>query len=198
MPDVAVQSHAHCRQQSMPGTEASRAWFHGPLSTRTSTASIPLCCAQATPATATRPAVSGAEPVGTSMRDSVFIGACCDQPRSDQYAVFPANVVTSISVTHLVADTYPYSPGTTMRTGKPCSTGSAWPFMATASRASRPSMTVCTGVPDVNPSLEVHSSWSAPALMPAWRKTAARLAPSHSAFPMYGPATGLDTQHSVM
>src|ERR1039458_7125485 len=68
-----------------------------------------------------------------------------------------------MSVTHLVADTYPYRPGTTIRAGKPCATGSAVPFIATASRASRPSMTVWTGVPEVNPSTDVHISWSAPA-----------------------------------
>ena len=63
-----------------------------------------------------------------------------------------------MSVTHLVADTYPYRPGTTMRAGKPCAIGSGWPFIATASRASRPSITVCTGVPEVNPSTDVHMS----------------------------------------
>ena len=71
------------------------------------------------------------------------------------------------------------------------------PFMATASSASRPSMTVWTGVPEVKPSADVHSSWSAPALIPAWRSRLARLAPSHRALPMYGPPTGLDTQRSV-
>ena len=85
-----------------------------------------------------------------------------------------------------------------MRAGKPCATGSGWPFIATASSASRPSITVCTGVPEVNPSTEVHISWSAPALIPASRSTARRLAPSHFALPMYGPPTGLDTQHKVM
>jgi hypothetical protein len=58
-------------------------------------------------------------------------------------------------------------------------------------------MTVCTGVPEVNPSTEVHISWSAPALIPASRSRLARLAPSHSALPMYGPPTGSDTQHKV-
>ena len=71
------------------------------------------------------------------------------------------------------------------------------PFIATASMASRPSMTVCTGVPEVKPSTDVHSSCSAPALIPAARSRLARLAPSHSALPMYGPSTGLDTQHNV-
>ena len=85
-----------------------------------------------------------------------------------------------------------------MRAGKPCAIGSACPFIATASSASRPSITVCTGVPEVNPSTEVHISWSAPALIPASLSRAARLAPSHLALPMYGPSTGLDTQHKVM
>ena len=69
--------------------------------------------------------------------------------------------------------------------------------MATATRASRPSITVAIGVPEVNPSTEVHSNWSAPALTPAIRSRLARLAPSHLALPMYGPPTGLDTQVSV-
>ena len=42
---------------------------------------------------------------GTSILDSVLIGACCDQPRCTQYALAAENVVTSMSVTHLVADT---------------------------------------------------------------------------------------------
>ena len=37
-------------------------------------------------------------------------------------------------------------------------TGSAVPFMAMASRAFRPSSTTGKGVPEVNPSTEVHSS----------------------------------------
>ena len=88
-----------------------------------------------------------------------------------------------MSVIHLHADTYPYRPGTTMRTGNPCSTGSAVPFIATASIASRPSITVCSGVPEVKPSAEVHRSWSAPARTPAWRSRLARLAPTQSALP---------------
>src|SRR6516162_8520167 len=103
-----------------------------------------------------------------------------------------------MSASHLHADTYPYRPGTTIRTGNPCATGSGEPFIATASSASRPSMTACTGTPEVNPSAEVHSNWLAPARRPAWRSRLARLAPSHRALPIYGPATGLDTQHNVM
>ena len=68
----------------MPGTAASRARFQFPPSTWTSTASMPLCWAQATPATGVRPARTVAEPFGTSMRDSVLIGARCDQPRCAQ------------------------------------------------------------------------------------------------------------------
>ena len=68
----------------MPGTVASRASRHGPPSTRTSTAAMPLCWAQATPATWARPGASLAPADGTSIRDSVLIGACCDQPRCAQ------------------------------------------------------------------------------------------------------------------
>lgn len=89
----------------MSGTAASCASCHGPPSTRTSTAATPLCCAQATPATGVRPGARVAPPAGTSILDSVLIGACCDQPRCTQYALAAANVVTSMSVTHLVADT---------------------------------------------------------------------------------------------
>ena len=74
-PCGASHSHTHCRHVSMPGTGASRAWFHGPLSARTWTASMPRCGAQATPATAVRPALTWARGRGTSIRDSVLIGA---------------------------------------------------------------------------------------------------------------------------
>src|SRR5579862_1874294 len=103
-----------------------------------------------------------------------------------------------MSVTHLHADTYPYRPGTTSRAGNPWATGSAVPFIATATSESRPSITTESGVPDVNPSADVHSNWSAPACGPAWRSSVASDAPSHFAFPMYGPLTGFETQHSVM
>ena len=103
-----------------------------------------------------------------------------------------------MSTTHLQADTYPYRPGTTSRAGNPCSTGSAAPFIATATSASRPSRTTDSGVPDVNPSVDVHSSCDAPACGRASRSSEASDAPSHLALPMYGPPTGFDTQHRVM
>ena len=49
-------------------------------STDTSTASMPRCCAQATPAIVTWPAGTVLRRFGTSMRDSVLITACWDQP----------------------------------------------------------------------------------------------------------------------
>src|ERR1700722_19042560 len=149
LPGVASQYQTHCRQVSMPGTAARVASFQGPLSILTSTAATPLCWAQATPATGVRPGDRVLVPFGTSMRDSVLIGACCDQPRCAQEENSEAQVVSFRSVTHLVADTYPYSPGTTIRAGKPWATGSGWPFMPMASSAFRPSSTVCTGVPQV-------------------------------------------------
>src|SRR5215469_9074460 len=104
-----------------------------------------------------------------------------------------------MSATHLHADTYPYSPGTTSRAGNPWSTGRAVPFMATAMSESRPvSSTTDSGVPDVNPSTDVHSSWSAPRSGPAARIRAPYDAPRNLALLMYGPLTGFDTQHSVM
>jgi hypothetical protein len=51
------------------------------------------------------PARTVAPYFGVSIRDSVLIGACCDQPRCVQYAVNAPNVVTSMSTTHLHADT---------------------------------------------------------------------------------------------
>src|SRR4051794_41401187 len=60
-----------------------------------------------------------------------------------------------MSISHFVADTYPYRPGTTMRTGKPCSSGNGCPFIANASIDSRSSVRVPIGVPAVKPSLEV-------------------------------------------
>ena len=139
---------------STDGTGPSTAGCHGPSSTRTSTLPIPRCCAQATPATVTVPARGRAPSRGVSIRDSVLIGACCAQPRGIQYALKSAKLVSSSSVSHFVADTYPYSPGTTTRTGNPCSTGSGSPFIPTAISASRPSMSSSVGVPTVNPSAD--------------------------------------------
>ena len=41
---------------------------------------MPLCCAHATPATGTFPAFTCEPAAGTSILDSVLIGACCAQP----------------------------------------------------------------------------------------------------------------------
>ena len=70
--------------------------------------------------------------------------------------------------------------------------------MATATSESLPSITTVSGVPEVNPSTDVHSNWSAPASGRASRSSDGKEAPSHLAFPMYGPSTGSETQHSVM
>lgn len=66
---------------------------------------MPRCCAQATPATVTGPAVNRFRRRGASMRDWVLIGPWADQPRGTQYASKSANRVSSSSVTHLQADT---------------------------------------------------------------------------------------------
>ena len=54
-----------------------------------------------------------------------------------------------------------------VRTGKPWSIGSGWPFMATASIALRSSVSAARGVPQVQPSSEVWSTASAPSWTPA-------------------------------
>ena len=54
---------------------------------------------------ATGPALTWASGPGTSIRDSVLIGACAAQPRWVQYAVAAREGGHLSSVTHLVADT---------------------------------------------------------------------------------------------
>ena len=85
-----------------------------------------------------------------------------------------------------------------MRTGKPCSTGNGSPFIPNASRASRPSVIVATGVPDVHPSADVLFSWSASGCTPASSKMSASGTPSHFALPISLPPTSFDTHVSVM
>jgi hypothetical protein len=197
-PGVASQPKTHCTQVSTDGWATIRAGRHGPSSTRTSTVDRPRCCAQATPATATMPARSCANGFGVSIRDDVRIGARGAQPRSTQYGAVAANVVSSRSTSHLVAETYPYRPGTIIRTGKPCSIGSGSPFMPTASIASRPSRTTAVGVPIVMPSVDVPTIWSAAACTPASRSSGASAAPSQRAVPTRSPPTSLETQVIVM
>src|SRR5699024_6249605 len=103
---------------------------------------------------------------GTSIRDDVLMGASSDQSLSVQYALMSRKRVTSMSTNHLVADTNPYSPGTTMRTGNPCSKGSGSPFIAMASIASRSSVSAPIGVPIVMSSALVDSTASADGSIP--------------------------------
>src|SRR5215218_7132053 len=51
VPGAACHCQDHCRQVSADTVPASLAGRHGPSSTCTSTLAIPVCCAQATPAT---------------------------------------------------------------------------------------------------------------------------------------------------
>ena len=95
----------------------STASVQGPLSICTSTLVMPRVWAHAVPPMATFPAGTLAKDLGTSTRAMVLIGPRSDQPRWVQYALLSANRVTSRSTTHLVAETKPYSPGTTIRTG---------------------------------------------------------------------------------
>ena len=135
---MASHSQIHCRHVSMSGTAASRAWRHGPRSTRTSTAAIPLCCAQATPATGVRPAAREAFPARKSILDSVLIGACCDQPwphpvRAGGRERCDLEVGDPLGRGHVTVQ-----PGHHHPRREAVLDGRACPFIATASRASSP------------------------------------------------------------
>src|SRR5690348_2928853 len=95
----------------------SSAGCHSPLSTCSSTLLMPRSGAHATPATATVPAWTVEAGLGTSMREAVLIGPSLDQPSGTQYASKAWSVVSSMLVSHFVADTYPYRPGTIRRAG---------------------------------------------------------------------------------
>ena len=85
-----------------------------------------------------------------------------------------------------------------VRTGKPCSMGSGRPFMATASMASRSSVSTSTGVAHVHPSWEVCSTQSAPASTPTSASRSARRTPLQRALPTSPPPTSLLTQLRVI
>ena len=66
---------------------------------------MPVCCAHATPPKLTDPDGTSAPERGTSMRDAIFTGPSSLQPRSVQYAEISSKLVTSMSTTHLHAET---------------------------------------------------------------------------------------------
>ena len=66
---------------------------------------MPVCCAHATPPKLTSPAGTSAPERGTSTRDDIFTGPFSPQPRSVQYAEMSSKRVTSMSTTHLHAET---------------------------------------------------------------------------------------------
>ena len=66
---------------------------------------MPVCWAQATPPKLTSPAGTSAPDRGTSTREDIFTGPISPQPRSVQYAEISTKFVTSMSTTHLHAET---------------------------------------------------------------------------------------------
>ena len=96
-----------------------------------------------------------------------------------------------------MAETYPYRPGTTIRTGYPWSWGSGSPFIPTAINESRSSVRASIGVEAVKPSMERESTMSAPSLTPTRSSSVRTGTPSHVAFPARSPPTVLETQVSV-
>ena len=98
--------YRHWRHVSSLGTPASSASQPLALVDADLTAEIPRCTAHAAPAISTRSGVDGRLlRRGRSIRVIVLTGASFDQPRGTQYASNASHVVSSISVTHFVADT---------------------------------------------------------------------------------------------
>src|ERR671913_2048096 len=107
----------YCRQVSSASCFARWAVFQvSPPSVETSTFSIPRCGAQAIPPIGFLPEERLSPALMVSIRDWVLMGPSFDQVRWIQYAS-KFQLVSSISVSHLVAETYPYRPGMTSRTG---------------------------------------------------------------------------------
>src|SRR5918998_4141256 len=107
----------YCRQVSSASCLARRAVFQdSPPSVETSTLSIPRGGAQAMPPMGFSPGERLSPSWTVSIRDWVLTGPFFDQVRWIQYAS-KFQFVSSSSVSHLVAETYPYRPGMTSRTG---------------------------------------------------------------------------------
>ena len=104
-PSSRLRVVVHCTQLSMVSALPISADCHAPPSRLTSTALMPVCCDHATPPTRCSPVPIVSPPPGTSMRDDIFTGACSAQPLSIQYAEMSSKRVTSMSTTHLHADT---------------------------------------------------------------------------------------------
>ena len=85
----------------------------------------------------------------------------------------------------------------TIRSGKPCSTGSGSPFIPNASIASSTSSAERVGAPMVMPSVGAAHSWCCPGRIPFSRRMAPSGTPSHRAVPASTPPTSLETQVSV-
>src|SRR5215218_10247213 len=97
----------YCRQASSASCFARRAVFHvSPPSVETSTFSIPRCGAQAIPPIGFLPEGGLSPSLMVSIRDWVLMGPSFDQVRWIQYAS-KFQLVSSISVSHLVAEMYP-------------------------------------------------------------------------------------------
>ena len=135
-------------------------------STLTSTASMPLCWAQATPAIVTRPggqAAPGLRHVDARFGlDRALLGPAPPHPvgveraeRGELHVDHPlGRRHVAVQARHHHADRVAVR------------RGSGWPFMPTASRDSRPSMTGSVATPMVMPLTSRMTIWSAPGLDP--------------------------------
>ncbi len=148
----------------------------------------------------TWPALSWASGPGTSIRDSVMIGA-----RGGVAALGPVGLLASEGGHFQAGDPLggrhvAVQPGHQhAERGSRARAGAAAPFMPTATSALRPSMIVSTGVEIVIPSAPPRRApGRRRAGCPPGASSAGRLAPSHRALPAYGPPTSLETQTRVM
>ena len=188
----ATTTAARCRRWHGP----SRAVRHGDSSTCTSTPSIPRCCAQQTPAIATRPAgtVDGSWHVDACHRAhrclrrpaspgpvGLLLAEYVDGSRHEPLGGRHGAVQTRHHHAHREA----------------VLTGSGSPFMAMATIASRPSVTAAIGVLAVHPSTDRDSSWSAPGVDPGVGEEVLHPHTEPPRVPGVGPPTSFETQVRV-
>ncbi len=102
----------------------------------------------------TPPRPPSPDPVSDACPQPVCRSATVSSPEPAAYPPYPISAevreTTQFQLRQPLRRRYvSVSPGTTIRTGNPCSTGSGSPFIPTASNASRPSRNAAVGVPAV-------------------------------------------------
>ena len=169
-----------------------------PPSTRTSTRSMPRCCAQATPAMATLPAATRANGLGVSIRDIVLIGlpspsrarpSTGRRRRSGQLELDQPlggrDVAVQAGHDHPDRVAVDGRQRLAVHRRRPASR---------RDRRGRPR----SGCRSTCRRSSGETIWSAPAWTPACSRTVASGTPIQRAFPTYSPPTSLETHVRVM